>query len=112
VIGEHNPWIHKRGQGISHINHTWRQIGMPSSNITEYGGNESFANRTEKSVKAAKVVFTAGSGSARKPPEAEENSTVQNRARIRNLGQALIDLTPQPGQEVESGLAGLDMEDR
>ena len=45
VIGEQNPWIHKRGQGISYVNHTWRQIGLPSSNITAYGGNESFANR-------------------------------------------------------------------
>lgn len=136
VIGEQNPWIHKRGQGISYINHTWRQIAMPSANVTAYGGNESFANRTEfgrlaeavisrragrwvkasvtrieklgkgvyklsyddrgpKSVKAEKVVFTAGAGASRKPPEAEQNSTVQNRARIIDMDTFIRDKAVQ-----------------
>ncbi|MFL5348500.1 MAG: hypothetical protein ACJ8AT_27195 [Hyalangium sp.] len=136
VIGQQNPWIHKRGQGISYINHTWRQVAMPSTNTREYGGNESFANRAEfgrmaeavvsrragrwvkssatrieklregvyrisyndrgpKSFKAEKVVFTAGAGSIRKPPEAEENSTVRNRSRIIDMDTFIRDKAVQ-----------------
>src|SRR3954470_11593931 len=47
VIGKENPWINQRGHGISYINHTQRQIAMPSVNYTQYGGNESFANRAK-----------------------------------------------------------------
>ena len=47
MIGEENPWIRERGRGITYINHTRRQITLPSFNVTRYGGNESFVDRTE-----------------------------------------------------------------
>ncbi|GAB4537285.1 MAG: hypothetical protein Tsb0020_51900 [Haliangiales bacterium] len=45
VIGRDNPWIDERGSGIPYINHTSRQIQLPSANETRYGGNESFYDR-------------------------------------------------------------------
>lgn len=45
VIGGENPWIRQRGHAIPFINHTQRQIALPSQNVTAYGGNESFVNR-------------------------------------------------------------------
>lgn len=45
VIGGENPWIRQRGHAIPFINHTHRQIALPSQNVTTYGGNESFVNR-------------------------------------------------------------------
>lgn len=47
VIGRENPWLRERGHGIPYINHTRRQIAMPSENVAEYGGNESFVDRSE-----------------------------------------------------------------
>lgn len=45
VIGQDNPWSNERGFAIPYINHTQRQIVLPSSNVTRYGGNESFVDR-------------------------------------------------------------------
>ena len=45
VIGKDNPWKAERGYGISYVNHTERQIALPSQNVTKYGGNESFVDR-------------------------------------------------------------------
>src|SRR5205814_4464687 len=56
VIGRENPWLRERGHGISYINHTLRQIAMPSQNVTEYGGNESFVNRREFAESATEVI--------------------------------------------------------
>lgn len=47
VIGKENPWINERGHGISYVNHTSRQVALPSRNETRYGGNESFVNRKQ-----------------------------------------------------------------
>jgi len=134
VIGEENPWIRQRGQGISYINHTWRQIAMPSMNITKYGGNESFANRTEfgraaeamiaqhvsrwvkstvhrikkvnevyhvsygrdglQSIKAKRVVFAAGSGTLRTPPELKDRS-ITNVDRIIEMNTFVRDKAKQ-----------------
>lgn len=45
VIGKDNPWIKERGHSIPYVNHTRRQIALPSKNETRYGGNESFVQR-------------------------------------------------------------------
>lgn len=131
VIGPRfsNPWIRERGQGISFINHTQRQISMPSSNITAYGGNESFVNRTEfglaadkvirnsgcrwvesttrriekrhglyvitcangTTVWARKVIFAAGAGGLRTPPEVNDDR-VRNRHRIVDMSTFIRDI--------------------
>ncbi|MBJ7309775.1 hypothetical protein ACFOLJ_10735 [Rugamonas sp. CCM 8940] len=56
VIGGNNPWMSARGHGIAYINHTRRQIAMPSENVTEHGGNESFVNRRAFALASDRVV--------------------------------------------------------
>ncbi|HEV2989411.1 MAG TPA: hypothetical protein VG759_13290, partial [Candidatus Angelobacter sp.] len=56
VIGRENPWLRERGHGISYINHTLRQIAMPSQNVAEYGGNESFVDRREFAETSTAVI--------------------------------------------------------
>ena len=143
VIGPRfsNPWIKERGQGISFINHTQRQIAMPSSNVTAYGGNESFVNRTafgqaadkvirdsgcrwlerttrriEKreglyvitcsdstTVQARKVIFAAGAGGLRTPPEVKDPN-VKNRHRIVDMNTFIRDIVEGiPGRVVVWG---------
>ncbi|WP_434391521.1 NAD(P)/FAD-dependent oxidoreductase [Melittangium boletus] len=143
VIGPRfsNPWIKERGQGISFINHTQRQIAMPSANVSAYGGNESFVNRTEfglaadtlirdsgcrwltcaarriekhddlyvitcgdgSKVKARKVIFAAGAGGLRTPPEVKDPS-VKNRSRIVDMSTFIRDIVEGiPGRVVVWG---------
>jgi len=59
VIGGENPWLQQRGHGISFINHTPRQIDMPSKNTTTYGGNESFVERKAFAHAANRVIRSA-----------------------------------------------------
>ncbi|SFM75377.1 hypothetical protein SAMN02982985_05179 [Rugamonas rubra] len=56
VIGGNNPWMSARGHGISYINHTERQIAMPSENVTEHGGNESFVKRRAFAAASDQVI--------------------------------------------------------
>jgi hypothetical protein len=56
VLGGDNPWRQARGHGIPYINHTRRQIAMPSENVTDYGGNESFVPRRDFALDASRVI--------------------------------------------------------
>lgn len=56
VIGKENPWIDERGHGISYINHTRRQVALPSQNVTDYGGNDTFVQRKKFGVDMSKRV--------------------------------------------------------
>jgi len=139
VIGEANPWIRQRGKGITYINHTLRQIEMPSLNVTKYGGNESYADRETfgraaeaviasrvkrwlkepvahikkmndvyrisygrppvRSLKARRVIFAAGAGSVRTPPEVKKEE-VHNRARIIEMNTFIRDKAKQEDGKV------------
>jgi hypothetical protein len=122
VIGGENPWKEQRGHGIAYINHTSRQIALPSQNVAKYGGNESFVPRGQfargadaaikraggrwiksngvskvrllesgvyqidyaegkQQVLASKVIFAAGAGPARTPPEVKA-ATLENVGKI------------------------------
>jgi hypothetical protein len=59
IIGGANPWHEERGHAIPYINHTARQIAMPSANVTAYGGNESFVNRRAFARDADRVIAAA-----------------------------------------------------
>lgn len=143
VIGPRfsNPWLKERGQALSFVNHTQRQIAMPSSNVTAYGGNESFVNRVAfgqaadkvirdsgcdwlecstrriekrdglylitcsngETVQARKVIFAAGAGGLRTPPELKD-TRVKNRHRIVDMNTFIRDICEGiPGRVVVWG---------
>ena len=63
---KNNPWAGQRGDSIDFINHTRRQIEMPSRNVTDYPGE---ARTTEMFMKRAVFANTAAETIARAIPE-------------------------------------------